>query len=221
MACGTGKTFTSLQIAEEVVPRDGYVLFVVPSLSLMRQSISEWAWNRSRDHRYLAICSDETVGVADEDSTHLADITVPVSTCPSRIETVLNRPATKLETIYGGDHDRMTVVFCTYQSLDRLSVAQKRGAPAFDMIICDEAHRTTGVDRETQTGGNRPNSNFVKIHEQDFITGNKRLYMTATPRIYTETARTRASDHNLGVYSMDDEAQYGARIFQARLFHRC
>ena len=84
--------------------------------------------------------------------------------------------------------DRITVVFCTYQSLDRLSEAQKIGTPEFDLIICDEAHRTTGIDKEKHLGSNQKNSNFVSIYNQDFISGRKRLYMTATPRIYTEQA---------------------------------
>ena len=205
MACGTGKTFTSLKIAEKIVPRDGYVLFVVPSLSLMRQTIMEWSLERSRGCRYLGICSDSTVGKDDESNTNVADISVPVSTDPNRIASILkDRPKS----------ERMTVVFCTYQSLDRLHEAQKMGVPEFNLIICDEAHRTTGVDRESGAGGNRSNSNFVKIHEQDFIKGNKRLYMTATPRIYTDDTRSKASDHNLGVYSMDDEAQFGKEFYR-------
>ena len=205
MACGTGKTFTSLKIAEEIAPRNGYVLFVVPSLSLMKQTISEWAWQRSQECRYLGICSDSTVGKDDEQSARVADISVPVSTNPGRIASIL-KDTPKSE--------RMTVVFCTYQSLDSLHEAQKMGVPEFNLIICDEAHRTTGVDRESGAGGNRRNSNFVKIHEQDFIKGNKRLYMTATPRIYTDDARSKASEHNLGVYSMDDEAQFGKEFYR-------
>ena len=205
MACGTGKTFTSLKIAEEIAPRNGYVLFVVPSLSLMKQTISEWAWQRSQECRYLGICSDSTVGKDDEQSARVADISVPVSTNPGRIASIL-KDTPKSE--------RMTVVFCTYQSLDSLHEAQKMGVPEFNLIICDEAHRTTGVDRESGAGGNRRNSNFVKIHEQDFIKGSKRLYMTATPRIYTDDARSKASDHNLGVYSMDDEAQFGKEFYR-------
>ena len=205
MACGTGKTFTSLKIAEEIVPRDGYVLFVVPSLSLMRQTIMEWSLERSRGCRYLGICSDSTVGENNEASTNIADISVPVSTDPKRIASILKGPPKS---------ERMTIVFCTYQSLDSLHEAQKMGVPEFNLIICDQAHRTTGVDRESGAGGNRRNSNFVKIHEQDFIKGSKRLYMTATPSIYTDDARSKASEHNLGVYSMDDEAQFGKEFYR-------
>jgi predicted helicase len=209
MACGTGKTFTSLKIAEELVGAEGYVLFVVPSLSLMKQTISEWAWERARDHRYFGICSDTTVSKSDENSTHLADLTIPVSTNPTRIVKYLTASNEGKDTAH-----RLNVVFCTYQSLDRLSLAQHIGAPQFDLIICDEAHRTTGIDREFRAGSNQKNSNFVKIHEQDFIKGKKRLYMTATPRIYTEAAQAKAVEHKHGVYSMDNEAHYGKEFYR-------
>ena len=208
MACGTGKTFTSLKIAENITRPDGYVLFIVPSLSLMKQTITEWAWERTRDHRYLAICSDSTVG-NDEDATSSADLTVPVSTNPSRIVSTLTLPDDGKDKSH-----RLNVVFCTYQSLDKLSAAQSAGAPDFDLIICDEAHRTTGVDREGKTGGQESNSNFVKIHNQDFIKGKKRLYMTATPRIYTEAAQQKAEEHNFGVFSMDNEDNYGEEFYR-------
>ena len=205
MACGTGKTFTSLKIAESLVPENGSVLFVVPSLSLMKQTINEWAWERSRECRYLGICSDDTVGKQDEESTQVADIPVPVSTNPNSIASFLN---------YQAEADCMSVAFCTYQSLEKLSIGQKMGAPDFDLIICDEAHRTTGIDRESRPGNKTSNSNFVKVHEQDFIRGKKRLYMTATPRIYTETAQSKAVEENLGVYSMDDENSFGSEFFR-------
>ena len=208
MACGTGKTFTSLRIAEAMVPNNGFVLFVVPSLSLMKQTIGEWVWQSNRDCRYFGICSDDTVGHQDEFATHVADITVPVSTNPGRIKGLLS-PASPPEKGEG-----MTVVFCTYQSLDRLSLAQQMGAPEFDLIICDEAHRTTGLDREAHGGENDRNSNFVNIHDNDFVGGRKRLYMTATPRIYTEGAQSKAKERNLGVYSMDDKERFGEEFFR-------
>jgi len=205
MACGTGKTFTSLKIAEKLVPPYGSVLFVVPSLSLMKQTITEWAWERTRECRYIGICSDDSVGQQDEPNTHIADIAVPVSTNPRKIGSFLDRPLKPVD---------MTVVFCTYQSLDRLSAAQKSGKFEFDLIICDEAHRTTGVDRETNAKGSKRNSNFVNVHDQKFIFGSKRLYMTATPRIYTEAAQKKAGELDLGVFSMDDKRVYGPEFFK-------
>ena len=108
----------------------------------------------------------------------------------------------------------MTVVFCTYQSLDRLATAQEIFKKPFDLVICDEAHRTTGVDRENRPLALGKNSNFVKIHEQSFINARKRLYMTATPRIYTDASKAKAREAHIDTYSMDNEAQYGT------VFHR-
>ena len=103
----------------------------------------------------------------------------------------------------------MTVVFCTYQSLPIIEESQNSGAPQFDIIFCDEAHRTTGVDKP----GDKT-SHFVLVHDADRIRANKRLYMTATPRLYTENARKKAADYNAEVFSMDDEEKYGPQ------FHR-
>lgn len=128
MACGTGKTFTSLKIAEDLVPPSGSVLFCLPSLSLMKQTITEWATQRTRDHRYLAICSDPTVGHQDESVTKLADISVPVSTDPKIIATKLHAHISAAQnTVTDTDKAPMTVVFSTYQSLPSLSHAQADG----------------------------------------------------------------------------------------------
>ena len=166
MACGTGKTFTSLKIAEALASDKGMVLFVVPSLSLMKQTISEWAFEQHRDQRHIAVCSDDTVASNEERNGQAADIHSPVSTNPHRIATLINQASTA----------SMTVVFCTYQSLERLATAQTMFNKPFDLIICDEAHRTTGVDRENKPFAKGKNSNFVKIHEQSFIKAKMRLF---------------------------------------------
>ena len=110
--------------------------------------------------------------------------------------------------------DRITVVFCTYQSLDRLSEAQKIGTPEFDLIICDEARHTTGIDKEKHPVSNQKNSNFFSVHNQDFISGRKRFYMTATPRIYTEQAQQKADVNDIGIFSIDDERQFGKEFYR-------
>ena len=105
--------------------------------------------------------------------------------------------------------DEMTAVFSTYQSIQVISDAQKKhGFPEFDLIICDEAHRTTGATLEGDD-----ESNFVKIHNQDFIAGRKRVYMTATPRIYGDAVRSKAKEVSAELCSMDDPALYGETIF--------
>ena len=198
MACGTGKTFAALRIAEAVAGVGGRVLYLVPSISLFQQSMREWAEQRSVPHRYVGICSDTRAGRNDEDAT-LQELEITVTTDPAAIGAALrNAPA-----------DAMTAVFCTYHSLGLVERAQDDGAPPFDLVLCDEAHRTTGVERP----GDRA-SPFVLVHDAERIRAGKRLYMTATPRIYTEGARVKAASHNVEVFSMDDPAGYGPE------FHR-
>lgn len=102
----------------------------------------------------------------------------------------------------------MTVIFSTYQSIVTLTRAQEAGLPEFDLIICDEAHRTTGatVDGEEE-------SNFVKIHSNDHVKGRKRLYMTATPRIFGDNVRSKADEVGAELASMDNEALFGETLF--------
>ena len=136
MACGTGKTFTALRIAEAVAGPGGRVLYLVPSISLFAQSMREWATQKSVPHRYVGICSDTRAGRHDEDASVL-ELEIPVTTDPARISAALCAPQPGF----------MTVVFCTYHSLPIVESAQEEGSPPFDLVLCDEAHRTTGVDR--------------------------------------------------------------------------
>ena len=198
MACGTGKTFTALRIAEEIAGIAGRVLYLVPSISLLSQAMREWSEQRGIDHSYIGICSDTRAGQTSEDSSIL-ELKIPVTTDPSSISHTLQNP----------DTDKMTVVFCTYQSLPLVEQAQDDGAPPFDIIFCDEAHRTTGVEAP----GDRT-SPFVLVHDADRIRANKRLYMTATPRLYTEGAKSKAARHDTEVFSMDEPEIYGPE------FHR-
>ena len=198
MACGTGKTFTALRIAEAVAKTGGRVLYLVPSISLFAQSMREWATQKTLPHRYVGICSDTRAGRHDEDASVL-ELEIPVTTDPARISAALK------ETRPGF----MTVVFCTYHSLPIVESAHEAGAPPFDLVLCDEAHRTTGVDRP----GDRT-SPFVRIHDNERIHARKRLYMTATPRIYTDSSKSKAARHDVDVFSMDEEATYGPE------FHR-
>ena len=198
MACGTGKTFTALRIAEEIAGIAGSVLYLVPSISLLSQAMREWSEQRGIDHSYVGICSDTRAGQTSEDSSIL-QLKIPVTTDPSSISHTLQNP----------DGDKMTVVFCTYQSLPLVEKAQDEGAPPFDVVFCDEAHRTTGVEAP----GDKT-SPFVLVHDADRIRASKRLYMTATPRLYTEGAKTKAARHDTEVFSMDEPEIYGPE------FHR-
>ena len=198
MACGTGKTFASLRIAETVVGVGGRVLYLVPSISLFQQTMREWATQRAMPHRYVGICSDTRAGRNDEDAT-LQELEIPVTTDPEAISSEL------LES----HSEAMTVVFSTYHSLGLVEKAQDAGAPPFDLVLCDEAHRTTGIERPGDKA-----SPFVLIHDEERIRAERRLYMTATPRLYTEGAKRKAADHAIEVFSMDDEGTYGPE------FHR-
>lgn len=196
MACGTGKTFTSLKVVERMVPAGGRVLFLAPSISLVAQALREWSSHAtSRFHAFI-VCSDSKVGKDSEDF-RAHDVAYPATTRPDKLATHAGAVS----------DDRRTIVFSTYQSISVVSQAQQMGMADFDLIICDEAHRTTGID-----DGKNPVSEFVKVHEQHFVRAAKRLYMTATPRVYADSAKSKADDVNAAVYSMDDEAKYGKEL---------
>lgn len=202
MACGTGKTFTSLKIAEDLVGKGGRVLFMVPSLALMSQTVREWTNDTETPLRSFAVCSDAQVGkrrVSNEDAAEIDahDLAFPATTNPEKLVARAGEQ----------DPERMTVVFSTYQSIGVLDAAQKAGLPAFDLIICDEAHRTTGA-----TLAGEEESNFVRIHDDVFVAGRKRLYMTATPRIFGDVVKTRADEEAAVLASMDDESLYGQTL---------
>lgn len=205
MACGTGKTFTSLKIAEAYAGAGKRVLFLVPSLSLLSQTLTEWTQESTTPLHSFAVCSDSDVGKhrkKDDDvvQTFTHELRYPATTDPARLA---------LEMGKRHDDAHMSVVFSTYHSIDTISKAQKEnGLPAFDLIICDEAHRTTGA-----TFGDDDESNFVKVHDASFIQSGKRLYMTATPRIYGTNAKVKAETDNVVLCSMDDESLYGPELY--------
>lgn len=207
MACGTGKTYTALKIAEHYAGRGKRVLFVVPSLALIAQTVREWTKDTETALRSFAVCSDSQVGKRRKDKDDVAEIEVHELEFPATTQ-----PAKLAERAGSVDAERMTVVFSTYQSIPVLTAAHAHGLPPFDLIICDEAHRTTGatIDRDEA-------SNFVKIHDDQYVQGRKRLYMTATPRIFGEGARAKAADAAVALCDMDDESIYGP-VFFARGF---
>ncbi|WP_136709741.1 type ISP restriction/modification enzyme [Agromyces sp. H66] len=202
MACGTGKTYTSLSIVERFVPAGGTVLFLVPSIALLSQSLKEWTIEANVPLRSFAVCSDVSVGKRkDEEDTPVVDLAYPATTNPLKL-------AAKFD-VKPEDPDTVTVIFSTYQSIEVIHEAQDVGLPEFDLIICDEAHRTTGV-----TLAGEDESAFVRVHDQNYIRGKKRLYMTATPRIYADQSKTRAEEAGAILTDMNNEALYGPE------FHR-
>lgn len=203
MACGTGKTFTGLKIAERSAAENNgaaRILFCVPSISLLSQSLREWTAQTRMEMRTFAVCSDAKVSRAAEDY-RVHDVAIPVTTNADKLARELS---------YRDDAAGLTVVFATYQSLPVVAEAQqKHGAGSFDLVLCDEAHRTTGV---TLSGADE--STFVRVHDGDYLKAARRLYMTATPRIYDQKAKDQAKDHAAVVASMDNEDIFGPE------FHR-
>jgi len=206
MACGTGKTFTALKLVEETVPAGGRVLFMAPSISLVSQSLREWASESSTPMRFFAVCSDSSVGkrrstaVGASEDISAFELVIPATTNPERLA------AGAVNAAADGE---ITVVFSTYQSIDVITEAQRQGLPDFDLIICDEAHRTTGS--WAQFG---EQSAFTKVHDNANVRADRRLYMTATPRVYGDDAKAKGAEGAIAIASMDDEALFGPE------FHR-
>ncbi len=209
MACGTGKTFTSLKIAETLAGKGKRVLYLVPSLSLMSQTVREWSNDAETPLHSFAVCSDVQVGKRkakdDLSDINAHDLAFPATTDALKL-------TEKISSNLLGDEasEKMTVVFSTYQSIQVISDAQnKHGMAEFDLIICDEAHRTTGAKLVGED-----DSNFVKVHYQGYIKGTKRLYMTATPRIYGENVKQKAREVDAVLVSMNDPEHYGETLHE-------
>ena len=215
MACGTGKTFTSLRLIERLVPQKGLVLFMVPSIALLNQALNDWMADAARPVKAVCICSDSkasrktqrSTAAADDTEESIVDLALPACT---NVKSILRQ----LQSYR--DYEGLIVVFSTYQSIDVVSEAQKELLRAtgnaygtFDFIVCDEAHRTTGVKLSS-----KDESNFTKIHDNAAVAGKKRLYMTATPRLYGESAKIKASKNDCVLCSMDDTEIYGQEFFR-------
>ena len=209
MACGTGKTFTALTIAREFMEKEGgtaRILFTVPSLALLKQTLDDWATEADGAFTAWAVCSDTKVSSAARSDTVAdspVDLPIPATTDAQRLaHSLCANNAT----------EGLQVVFATYQSIDVIHDAQEIAGDEwrdFDLVICDEAHRTTGT---TLTGEDE--SAFRKIHSDEFIRRSKTLYMTATPRIFAENAKNKASEEDAILTSMDDQDTYGPVFFR-------
>ena len=207
MACGTGKTFTSLIIARKFMEREGgsaRILFAVPSLALLKQTLDDWSVEVDSAFTAWAVCSDTKVSArSDAPADSTVDLPIPATTDAQRLALSLGA---------NNDAEGLQVVFATYQSIEVIHQAQELAGETwrdFDLVICDEAHRTTGA---TLTGEDE--SAFTKIHSNEFIRRSKTLYMTATPRIFAENAKNRASEKDAILTSMDDQETYGPVLFR-------
>lgn len=213
MAPGTGKTFTSLKITEALAQKAEQetfcVLYLVPSIQLLTQTLRAWNNDTELSISSMAVTSDRNASRSqaikqDESNLFLksADIGFPATTSTEQVlknyQELQKSPSTQL-----------LVVFSTYQSIDVLGRAQQEGFPEFDLIVADEAHRTTGA-----TALNEEDSVFVKVHDNANIKGKKRLYQTATPKIYGADAKSKGKELSVAISSMDDETIYGQVFYR-------
>ena len=210
MACGSGKTFTSQMAAEKIAGIGKTVLFCVPSIALMGQTMRSWAEREDEEgrgvaHKFLGVCSDAGVGKKDTEDiggmhkTDIAQLEMSVKTDADAIADALKQPVPE---------GSMRTVFSTYQSLPKIKEAQKKhAAPAFDLVFCDEAHRTTGISLEGA-------GYFQLPHNDEDIASAKRIYMTATPKVFSEPSVKKAEKQGKAIWHMGDETIYGEEVYK-------
>ena len=207
MACGTGKTFTSLRIAEGMVPAGGKILFAAPSIALVSQARKEWLRHTTRKIDSLVVCSDSTAGQDDDsEDIRITEIPTLVTTDSKRIKEWLESDGTT---------ESVKVVFSTYHSLKRITAT---GAE-FDLAVADEAHKTTGkietLEEQEQKEADlfeQEKVEFTLFHDSNRLAARKRLYMTATPRVYSPQSLSKALDAGVTVVDMEDELIYGREL---------
>ncbi|GAA8474634.1 DEAD/DEAH box helicase family protein [Helicobacter pylori] len=207
MACGTGKTYTSLKIMEALEPK--ITLFLVPSIALLSQTFREYAQEKSAPFYASIVCSDDKVGKGkknknddDSDDINFSELPLKSSTCLEDILSVHEKAKKE---------NKRFIIFSTYQSALRIQEAQEAGLNEIDLIICDEAHRTVGA---MYSSNERDDKNaFTLCHSDENIKAKKRLYMTATPKVYSESSKAKAKESDNVIYSMDDAEIFGEEIY--------
>lgn len=208
MAPGTGKTFTSLKIAEAFSKKQAgqfKVLYLVPSIQLLTQTLRGWNNDTEMIMTSMAVTSDRDASRGNDGTEDIkaTDIGYPATTSK---EQLLKNWHDVEETQKDSE---IFVVFSTYQSIEVIGNAQKEGFPEFDLIISDEAHRTTGAHEASKEA-----SAFTKVHSNNNVQGKKRMYQTATPKIYGEGAKKSAKDKSILLSSMDDVAKFGEVFYR-------
>ncbi|GAA8099257.1 DEAD/DEAH box helicase [Helicobacter pylori] len=207
MACGTGKTYTSLKIMEALEPK--ITLFLAPSIALLSQTFREYAQEKSEPFYASIVCSDDKVGKGKKNKNDDDTDDINFSELP-------NKPSTRIEDILSvcekaQKENKRFIIFSTYQSALRIKEAQEAGLGEIDLVICDEAHRTVGA---MYSSNERDDKNaFTLCHSDGNIKAKKRLYMTATPKVYSESSKAKAKESDNAIYSMDDEDIFGEEIY--------
>lgn len=208
MACGTGKTYTSLKIMEALDPK--ITLFLAPSIALLSQTFREYAQEKSEPFYASIVCSDDKVGKGKKNKNDDDD------TDDINFSELPNKPSTRPEDILSvhkkaQKENKRFIIFSTYQSALRIQEAQEVGLGEIDLVICDEAHRTVGA---MYSSNERDDKNaFTLCHSDGNIKAKKRLYMTATPKVYSESSKAKAKESDNAIYSMDDESIFGEEIY--------
>ncbi|WP_370863144.1 DEAD/DEAH box helicase family protein [Helicobacter pylori] len=203
MACGTGKTYTSLKIMEALDPK--ITLFLAPSIALLSQTFREYAQEKSEPFYASIVCSDNKTGESkneDNDDIKFSELPLKAST---RLEDILSTYEKAQK------ENKRFIIFSTYQSALRIKEAQEAGLNGIDLIICDEAHRTVGA---MYSSNERDDKNaFTLCHSDGNIKAKQRLYMTATPKVYSESSKAKAKEKDNVIYSMDDADIFGGEIY--------
>ena len=187
MPCGTGKSLTAFWIARELNAKT--VILAVPSLALIRQSLLDWTseyLSMGIKPDWLVICSDDTIGDLKNSDNLISDV------YESGIETTTDKE--KISNFLKSK--KLKIIFTTYQSSQALIDGWINTNVKIDLLIADEAHKTVGLKNQL----------FSRLLSNDNIKINKRVFMTATERIY------RGIDKD--VLSMDNNNVYGKTFYK-------
>ncbi|MFJ8226977.1 DEAD/DEAH box helicase [Streptomyces griseus] len=188
-ACGTGKTLIAARTTARTAPR-GRVLVLLPTLDLLSQTIRSWRL-AGRKGTAIAVCSARQA--LDHEPVG-ADI--PMTTDPGELTAHIRQTGPGPVTVYA-----------TYASLTAVVTAHRdHQLPPWDLIVIDEAHRTAG----------RLGKAWAAVHHDDQIPAARRLYLTATPRIW-DPDDASDGDGAEAVASMDDEDLFGPVAYHLNL----
>ncbi|MEU7244903.1 Helicase associated domain protein [Streptomyces sparsogenes] len=187
-ACGTGKTLIAARTTARIAPR-GRVLTLLPTLDLLSQTIRSWR-AAGRKGATIAVCSARQ---ALDHEPLGAD--TPLTTDPGELTALATPPRPGPVTAYA-----------TYASLPAVVAAHRdHHLPPWDLVVVDEAHRTAG----------RLGKAWAAVHHDDQLPAARRLYLTATPRIW-DPGEDRDGDTE-AVASMDDEKIFGPVAYRLTL----